>query len=212
MRVVLLAEEPDLSRFFLPDNASQQAGAVPPIEAADARTGLAEARVVGRDREVAHDMKDMAATDGIAGDHGDHRFRQAPDLDLQVEHVEAAGALGVDVAVVASDPLIATRAEGLRPRPGKDDHADLGVVARHLERARHLGYGGRPERVADLGPVDGDLGDAVPGLIDDVAVAAGALPPGRPTRRRSLRPIFQAATPRAIASTIEIVTARPVRG
>src|SRR3954447_25579287 len=38
LRVVLTAEEPDLARLLLPDRPRQQAGAVPAVERADART------------------------------------------------------------------------------------------------------------------------------------------------------------------------------
>src|SRR5437773_9228868 len=43
LRVVLLAQEPDLARFLLPDDAREQARAVAAVEASDARPGLTEA-------------------------------------------------------------------------------------------------------------------------------------------------------------------------
>ncbi len=95
----------------------QQPGAVAAVERADLRAGLAEARVVGGDGEVAHDVQHVAAADRVAGHHRHDRLGRAADLDLEVEHVEAADAvLGdvvvTDVAVVAADALIAARAEG----------------------------------------------------------------------------------------------------
>ena len=106
----------------------------------------------------------MAAADRVAGDHRDDRLGQAADLDVQVADVEAADALlgdlvVADVAVVAADPLVAARAEGLGPGAGEDDRADLGVVARAGEGVAQLGQGLRPEGVADLGAVDRDLRD-----------------------------------------------------
>ena len=103
----------------------------------------------------------MAAADRVAGDHRDHRLRQAADLDVQVADVEAADALlgdlvVADVAVVAADPLVAARAEGLVAGAGEDDRADLDVVAGATERVAQLGERLRPEGVADLGPVDRD--------------------------------------------------------
>ena len=83
--VVLAAQEPDLARLLLADDARQVAGAVAAVEAADLRPGLPEARVVGGDREVADDVQHVAAADRVAGDHRDDRLRQAPDLHLQVE-------------------------------------------------------------------------------------------------------------------------------
>src|SRR5919201_489916 len=111
LRVVLLAQEPDLACLLLADDAGEQPGAVAAVEAADPRPGLAEARVVGRDREVAHDVKDVAAPDRVAGDHRDDRLGQAADLDLEIEDIEPAPAARVDVAVLAPHALIAARAE-----------------------------------------------------------------------------------------------------
>ena len=66
-------------------------------------------------------MQDLAAADRVAGDRGDHRLRQAPDLDVEVADVEPADALlgdlvVADVAVVAADPLVAAGAERLARR------------------------------------------------------------------------------------------------
>ena len=63
-------------------------------------------------------MQDVAAADGVAGDHRHHGLRRAADLDVQVADVEAADALlgdlvVADVAVVAANPLVAAGAEGL---------------------------------------------------------------------------------------------------
>ena len=106
-------------------------------------------------------MEDVAAADRVPGDHGDHRLGGAPDLDLQVEHVEAAHAALVAVTVVAPDPLVAAGAERFRPGAGQDDHADLGVVPGHVEGLAQLEECFRTEGVADLGTVDRDLGDPV---------------------------------------------------
>src|SRR6266545_4342124 len=197
LRVVLLAQEPDLARLLLADDAREQAGAVAAVEAADARPGLAEARVVGSDRQVADDVQHVDAADRVARDHGDHRLGQAAELDLPVEDVEAAGARGVDVAVVAPHALVAARAERLVPGAGEDDDADLRVVARDLESLCHLDHGQGTEGVADVGAVDRDLGDPVPGLVEDVLVVA--VP----------NPSFQVITPRAITSTIQDPTPPP---
>ena len=42
-------------------------------------------------------LEHMAATDRVAGHHGHHGLRGAPDLDLEVEHVEPADAVGTEV-------------------------------------------------------------------------------------------------------------------
>ena len=117
-------------------------------------------------------MEHVSAADRIARDHRHHGFRQPADLDLEVEDVQATDACRIDVAVVASDALVATRAECLSAGAGQDDDADGRIVARGLESAGHLEDGGGPEGVAHLGPVDGDPCDAVPGVVEDVLVVA----------------------------------------
>ena len=116
-------------------------GAEAAVEAADARAGLAEDRVLGGDREVADEVEDVAAADRVAGDRGDDRLRRAAHLHVQVADVEPADALlgdlvGADVAVVAADLLIAAGAEGLIAGAGEDDRADLEVVAGPVKASR----------------------------------------------------------------------------
>ena len=124
-------------------------------------------------------MQDVAAADRVARDHRDDRLRQAPHLHVQVGHVEAAdrGALR-DVPAVAAHVLVAARAEGVRPLAGQHDHADVGVLARALERVRDLDQRLGTERVAHLGPVDGDLRDPLSRLEADVLVLARRAPVG----------------------------------
>src|SRR4051794_31672085 len=175
------AEEPELLRLLDPDVADQQAGAEAAVEGADAGTGLAEAGVVGGDRHVADEVEDVAAADRVAGDHRDHRLRQPADLHVQFADVEPADALlgylvVADVAVVAADPLVAARAEGIPAGAREDDRADLEVVAGASEGLAQLGQGLWAEGVADLGPVDRDLRDPAALLVEDVAELAGAAP------------------------------------
>ncbi len=74
--VVLTAEIPDLARFFLPDDAGEVTGAEAAIETADFGAGLAEARVVGGDGEIAHHVQHVPAADGVAGHHRDDGLGQ----------------------------------------------------------------------------------------------------------------------------------------
>ena len=148
--------------FFWADEVAQDRRAEAAVEGADARAGLPEARVVGGDREVAHEVQDVPAADRVAGDHRDDRLRQAAHLHVQVGDVEAPDrfAAGVgQVARVAADALVAARAERERALAGEDHDADLGVLARALERVGQLDDGLRAKRVADLGAVDRDLRD-----------------------------------------------------
>ncbi len=159
--VVLPAQEPDLLGLLGPHEAREQTRAVAAVERADARADLAEARVVGGDRQIADQVQDVAAADRVAGDHRDDRLGEAPNLDVKVRDVEAADRCALlDVAGVAAHPLVAAGAKGVGPLAGEDDHADRGVLTGVLEGARKLDDGARPERVSDLGTVDRDLRDA----------------------------------------------------
>src|SRR5579864_6376193 len=87
LRVVLLAQEPDLARLLLTNDPRQQTRAIAAVEAADTRAGLSEPRVVGGNGQVADNVQDMAAPDRVARDHCDNGLRETADLDLQVEDV-----------------------------------------------------------------------------------------------------------------------------
>ena len=77
---------------FCPIWRASSAAPKPPSNEPTLRAGLAEARVVGGDRQVADDVQDVPAADRVAGDHRDDRLGQAPDLDVQVGDVEAPDA------------------------------------------------------------------------------------------------------------------------
>ena len=65
----------------------------------------------------------------------------------------------------------------MSPGAGEQHDADRGVVADVPEGVDELAHGLRPEGVADVLPVDGDLGDARPGvLVADVLVVADGGP------------------------------------
>ena len=85
-------------------------------------------------------------------------------------------AVVVAVAVVAADALVAAGAERLGALAGEHDHPDRRVVASQLERACQLEQRRRPEGVAHLGPVDGELGDAAGSLVANVLPLAGRDP------------------------------------
>ena len=73
---------------------------------------------------------------------------------MQVADVEAADALlgdlvVADVAVVAADPLVAARAEGLVAGAGEDDRPNLEIVAGAGEGVAQLGERLRAEGVPD---------------------------------------------------------------
>src|SRR4029079_895741 len=100
LRVVLLAEVPDLARLLLPDDAGQEPGSVATVEAADARARLADPCVLRRDGEVANDVQHVAAADRVARDHRDHRLWKPAGLHLEGEDAEAARAVPIAVAAL----------------------------------------------------------------------------------------------------------------
>ena len=83
------AQEPDLLGLLVAHEARQQPDPEARVERAHLRPDLAEDRVLAGDREVAHDVEDVAAADRVAVDERDDRDRQRADLALEVEHVEA---------------------------------------------------------------------------------------------------------------------------
>src|SRR2546428_10554867 len=60
--VVLLAQEPDLARLFLADDAGEKSCAVAAIEAAHPWAGLAEPSVIGGERQGAHRLGHDSST------------------------------------------------------------------------------------------------------------------------------------------------------
>src|SRR4051812_13463833 len=109
--VVLPAQVPDLARLLLADDAREVRAAEPGVEAADPRAGLAEPRVVGGDRQIAHQVEDVAAADREAGDLRDDRLGQVADPHVEIEDVEPRHAVVADVAARAAHALVAARAE-----------------------------------------------------------------------------------------------------
>ncbi len=84
-------------------------------------------------------MQHVAATDRVAGHHGNDRFRAGTDVALEVEHVEVMGPLVIAIAtVVTTDLLVTAGAEGLLAKAGEYDGADLIVVAGIGQRLQHL--------------------------------------------------------------------------
>ena len=168
VRVVLPAEEPHLLRPLLADLPGEQPDPVAAVERAHAGAGLTKARVVGGDREVATEVQHVPTADRVAGDHRDHRLREPPDLELEIEDVQATDPLLVHVAVVTTNALVPTGGEGERALAREQDDADLRIVAGGVERGDQLAGRERSERVPYLRSRDGDLRDALGCLVADV--------------------------------------------
>jgi hypothetical protein len=81
-----------------------------------------------------------------------------------------------DVAVIATDPLVSTRAKCLGTGAGQDDRADLEIIASPGECVAQLGEGLWAKRVSHLRSVNRDLCDAVGRLVEDVGVSSDISP------------------------------------
>ena len=117
-------------------------------------------------------MQAVSTSDGPTGHDGDHDLRHCADQALYLKDVKTAGpplldrfsglALGILIAALAADALIATRAEGPTPVlrgwtvSGDQDTADVGRHPGMIKASIQLVDRSRPERVAHLGPVEGN--------------------------------------------------------
>src|SRR5690606_40443222 len=115
LRIVLIAQVPDLPCFLLSHNAGQVRRAKPAVEATHLRSGLAEACVLGGNGQVAHDVQDMAAAYGPPGDSRDDGFRNRANEFLQVEDVEPRDGVLPDVAALTTHTLIIAATSGNAP-------------------------------------------------------------------------------------------------
>src|SRR5205085_3318072 len=129
--------------------------------------------------------------------------------DVEAHHPRAARLALVEVSRFPAHALVAAGAEGLGALAGEHDDADVRVLAGVLERPRDLDHGARAKGVANLRPVDRDLGDAlriVRLLIADVGelvLARGhsGLPLGAHGAKATFRDRSPSGTERAGAAT-----------
>ncbi|AAN81260.1 hypothetical protein i14_2605 [Escherichia coli str. 'clone D i14'] len=178
-RVVLTAQEPDFTRFFLSNDASHVGSAPAAVEGTDFRASLTEDGIISRDSQVAHHVQDVTATDGVASHHRDNRFWTGTDLTLEVQHVQVmyAGIIFI-AAVITTYFLVTTGAERFIACTSQNDHADVVVITRIRQRLDHLFYRQRTEGIAHLRTINGDFCDTVGGFfITNVLKTFGAVVP-----------------------------------
>ena len=168
------------------DDAGEVGGAEAGINRTHLGADLAELRPLGGDSQVAHDRRHVAAADGVALDARDHRLGHVADERLHLLHRQADHAAAVVVALVRR--LVAAGAERLIARARQHDRADPLVPTGAGECVDQLLAGPAAEGVHHLGAVDGDGGDAVGHLEQDVFVLHGrSLPFSRPWSGRRTR-------------------------
>ena len=89
---------------------------------------------------------------------------------MHVEHVEARHAVLSHVAAAALDVHVAAAAEGLVSGAGQRHHAYVGRFAADAQGVAHFGNRGGREGVAPVRPVDGDSGNAVVKVEENVFI------------------------------------------
>src|SRR5262249_15773254 len=174
--IVLAAEIADFACLLVADDRGEVRRAETAVEASYLRSGLPKARIVRGDGEIADHVQHVAAADRVASDHCNHRFRQGTNLLLQIEDVQPRHAIRADIPLASPDALVSAGAECLFTLPGEDNDADLRILPRVFESLAHLKQSFGAKRVADLGPIDGDLRDAFPFLVPNVLVLFGSPP------------------------------------
>src|SRR5215510_11179815 len=98
-------------------------------------------------------MQDMSATNGIAIDLGNDRFRDLANHAVQVAHLQTWRPLFVIVAALATDFLITTGTEiALLAR--EHHHADAIVIPGIVECLHHFVDGARPKSIEHPRTVD----------------------------------------------------------
>src|SRR5262249_31193868 len=134
---VLVAQIPDLARFFLPDDTRQVHGAKASVKTPYLRTSLAKNGTIRSDSQITEHMQDVPATDGIAIDLRDHGLRDLANHAVQIAHLEAWCPLFVLIPTLAANFLISTGTEiALLAR--QDHDADTIIVPGIVECLYHF--------------------------------------------------------------------------
>ena len=118
---------------------------------------MTENGVFACDGQVAHQVKHMAATDGVAVYHSDNWLRQAANLHLHVEHIEAWHTVFAHIAATALHIHVATATECHVASTGENHHADAACLTAVGKRLAHFPSGARGERIAITRAVDSDF-------------------------------------------------------
>ena len=152
---ILAAKEPDFTSFLLAHVAGEIRGTESPVETTDFRSCLSETGVLGSDREVAHDMKHVASTDGVSVYHGDDGFRERTDGLVQVEHVEARHAVFINVASYSFHFLVASGTKCFIPGSREYNNANVTPFPADIYGIQHFEIGLRAESVINFLAVNG---------------------------------------------------------
>ena len=143
-----------------------------------AHLGLREHCLVRGHADVARGLVPEPAAHAPAVDGGDDRLAQAPHVQ---DHLDAVHAHAVPLGQVRVDADV-RRVLGLAfarkvvpgaERPagaGEDDHADVGVAVRHVERVVHLAFEPLRDRVQGVRTIQRHRRDGSLDVVEDVFV------------------------------------------
>ena len=161
----------------LADEARQALGSAEPGDDAELDLGLAEARGIGGEDEVAHHRQLAPAAERVAGDGGDDRLAAAEEglrlgrQEILAEHIhEPLGLHVLDVGAGREGLLVA----------GQDHRADGLVAIERAERGAELAHQLRIQGVEHVGAIEGDQPHPVAGFDADGRIGHGSLLSGWP--------------------------------
>ena len=97
---------------------------------------------------------------------------------MEVQHIEPRNSVVVsDIARMTPHTLVSSRTKGFVSLAGKQDASHLRILANPLEGIDQFLDGLGPESIANLRPVDRDLGDPVVQIfVADIFVFKNRLP------------------------------------
>ena len=178
-------QKPNFPGFALTDHAGQITSTKPPIKTSNLWAGLAKNGVVGRQAEIAQQMKHLSTTHGIPRHQGDHHLGKAANDPLQIQDVQPWKAIVTDITTIATHALVTASAKGVgtvlrRANPCEQHHTDGPVIADAGERITELIHRLRAKGIALGGAIDRDPGNPFRGAVhQDVLVGAPRLPFGQ---------------------------------
>ena len=173
----MTAQEPHFLRSLQSNGSSQQTRSVASVETPDLRAGLTKPSVVSRNGQIADQVEDVAAANGVPRHHGDDGLWDSTDQDLQVEDVQSTHPVArhfviTDVAIVATNFLVASRTERIRSLSSKNNHPNFNVVTCTSEGILEFEKRLWPKRVSSIRATNRNFGDALGHFKRDVVVVA----------------------------------------
>ena len=198
--VIAPGKEENLTCTLIACLAREQRRAITGIKRTNICIGLHERGMLTRsNREIAHNIQAVAATSCPTGNRCNNDLRHGADQALDLQNMKASRACGVNllaslfhsrrglaalhlvvVAVFSSDPLVATRTEGITtvargwPVSRQNNRSDIAGHSRVVQAAIELINGMWTERIANFWTIKSNTDHGqVRALLGSVAGASG---------------------------------------